>query len=386
MREVFLDGSPAAIAALTSALRAALDGTGPAVLPLGDARLRSALALDSPVAPDVAVVVATSGSTGNAKGVLLSAAALRASVAATVARLGGPGRWLLALPAQHIAGIQVLVRSLLAGYEPEVMPTGTGFRSKVFTEAASSLLGAAGSGPVYTSLVPTQLTRLLADGGDGLSALRSFDAVLLGGAATPGPLLVRAFDAGVRVVTTYGMTETAGGCVYDGVPLSGVRVRIGAGERIELAGPMLASGYLGRPSDPAFAGGWFRTDDLGRVHRDGSLEVLGRADDVINTGGLKVSAAVVETVLAAQPGVAEVCVVGVPDAEWGQVVVAAVVPASAGSPPDARALSEAVRVSLGTAAIPREIHFMGALPLRGPGKVDRAAVVSVVSAPRGPAS
>src|SRR5262249_53065163 len=156
-------------------------------------------------------------------------------------------------------------------------------------------------------------------------ALRAFDAVLLGGAATPGALLVRAYDAGVRVVTTYGMTETAGGCVYDGVPLAGARVRIGEGERVERAGPMLASGYRLRPGAPAFAGGWFRTDDLGRLHRDGSLEVLGRVDDVINTGGLKVSSSVVERVLGAQPGVAEVCVVGVPDAEWGQLVVAAVV-------------------------------------------------------------
>ncbi len=379
MREVLVDGSPAAVAELTSALRAALDGSGQAVLPLSarDAGLRAALGVGSPVEPDVALVVATSGSTGSAKGVLLSASALRASVAATVSRLGGAGRWLLALPTQHIAGIQVLVRSLLAGYQPEIMPTSVGFRSLVFTEAASSLLGA-GSGPFYTALVPTQLTRLLADGGSGLAALRSFDAVLLGGAATPGPLLVRAYDAGVRVVTTYGTTETAGGCVYDGVPLDGVGVRIGAGERIELSGPMLASGYRLRPAETAaaFAGGWFRTDDLGRVHRDGSLEVLGRADDVINTGGLKVSAAVVERVLGAQPGVAEVCVVGVPDAEWGQLVVAVVVPVDVGAPPDTGVLANAVRVELGAAAIPRVIHFVEALPLHGPGKVDRSAVVS----------
>jgi O-succinylbenzoic acid--CoA ligase len=375
MREVLVDGSPAAVGELTSALRAALDGSGPAVLPL-PAGERGALGVGPPPPPDVALVVATSGSTGDAKGVLLSASALRASVAATVARLGGAGQWLLALPAQHIAGIQVLVRSLEAGYEPVIMPTSVGFRSLVFTEAASSLLGG-GSGPFYTSLVPTQLTRLLAEGGSGLAALRSFDAVLLGGAATPGPLLVRAYDAGVRVVTTYGSTETAGGCVYDGVPLDGVRVRIGSGERIELSGPMLASGYWRRPAETAaaFAGGWFRTDDLGRVHRDGSLEVLGRADDVINTGGLKVSSAVVERVLGAQPGVAEACVVGVPDTEWGQLVAAAVVPVDVGSPPDTRALSNAVRVELGAAAIPRMIHFVDALPLRGPGKVDRSAVV-----------
>lgn len=381
MREVLLDGSPITVGELTQALRAALDGSGPAVMPLsaGDPRLaelRAALAPREPLEMDAAVVVATSGSTGDAKGVLLSGAALRASVAATNERLGGPGRWLLALPAQHIAGIQVLVRSLLAGFPPVIMQTSVGFRSRVFTEAASDLLG--GDGPHYTALVPTQLTRLLAEGGSGLAALRAFDAVLLGGAATPGALLVRAVEAGVRVVTTYGMTETAGGCVYDGVPLAGVGARIGAGERIELSGPMLASGYRLRPEETAaaFAGGWFRTDDLGRVHRDGSLEVLGRADDVINTGGLKVSSAVVEGVLAAQPGVAEVCVVGVPDAEWGQLVVAAVVPVLPAEPPDVHLLCNAVRVELGVAAIPRLIHFVESLPLHGPGKVDRSAVVT----------
>jgi o-succinylbenzoate---CoA ligase len=375
MREVLLDGSPAAVAELAWSLRSALDG-GPAVVPLDAANaadLRVALGVGAPVEDGTALVVATSGSTGDAKGVLLSASALRASAAATAARLGGHGRWLLALPAQHIAGIQVLVRSLVGGTSPVVMGSG-GFRGKAFVEAASSVLGE--EGPRFTALVPTQLTRLLAEGGDGLAALRGFDAVLLGGAATPGALLVRAVDAGVRVVTTYGMTETAGGCVYDGVPLTGVRVRIGLGERIELSGPMLAHGYRLRASDPAFADGWFRTDDLGRLHRDGSLEVLGRADDVINTGGVKVSAAVVEGVLAAQPGVAEACVVGVPDAEWGQLVVAAVVPLDGGAPPDVSVLGSAVRVELGAAAVPKMIRFVRALPLHGPGKVDRSAILA----------
>ena len=386
MREVLVDGSPAAAGELHRALRAALDGSGPAVLPLpaNDPRLadlRASLAPGEPVEPDTAVVLTTSGSSGDAKGVLLSAAALRASASATHDRLGGPGRWLLALPANHIAGVQVLVRAIVCGREPVVMSGGVGFRSRVFTEAAADVLSDAG--PCYTALVPTQLTRLLADGGDGLRALRGFDAVLLGGAATPGALLVRAVEAGVNVVTTYGMTETAGGCVYDGVPLAGVGVRIGAGERIELSGPMLASGYRLRPAETAaaFAGGWFRTDDLGRLHRDGSLEVLGRADDVINTGGLKVSAAVVERVLAAQHGVAEACVVGLPDREWGEVVAAAVVPAA--DPPDEAALLAAVRVELGGASVPKVLRFVGELPLHGPGKVDRAAVASVLSGPPG---
>jgi O-succinylbenzoic acid--CoA ligase len=382
MREVLVDGSPAAAGELLRALRAALDGSGPAVLPLPAndpklADLRTSLGTGEPLEPDTAVVVATSGSSGDAKGVLLSSAALRASAAATHERLGGPGQWLLALPPNHIAGLQVLVRCLLHGRSPVVMTGAPGFRSRVFTEAASDVLS--DFGPRYTALVPTQLTRLLADGGDGLRALRGFDAVLLGGAATPGALLVRAVEAGVNVVTTYGMTETAGGCVYDGVPLAGVGVRIGEGERIELSGPMLAHGYRRRPAETAaaFAGGWFRTDDLGRVHRDGSLEVLGRADDVINTGGLKVSAAVVERVLTAQHGVAEACVVGLPDREWGQVIAAAVVPGV--EAPDEAMLLAAVRVELGGASVPKVLRFVGELPLHGPGKVDRAAVAAVLS-------
>src|SRR5262245_41977318 len=224
MREVLVDGSPAAVGELLHALRAVLEGSGPAVLPLPAndpklADLRASLAPDEPVEPDTAVGVATSGSTGDAKGVLLSGAALRASAAATHERLGGPGRWLLALPANHIAGLQLLVRALVAELSPVVMGGAAGFRARAFTEAASDVLSE--PGPHYTALVPTQLTRLLADGGDGLRALRRFNAVLLGGAATPGALLVRAIDAGVRVVTSYGMTETAGGCVYDGVPLAG---------------------------------------------------------------------------------------------------------------------------------------------------------------------
>jgi O-succinylbenzoic acid--CoA ligase len=346
---------------LLAPLRAALDGTGPAVLPVPFGQVVEPVALEG-WERGAALVITTSGSTGAPKSVLLSAAALRASADATHARLGGPGRWLLALPATHIAGVQVLVRSLVAGTSPAVLDLEPGFRAAAFTEAARPLL--ATPGPHYTALVPTQLARLLAD---DVSALREFDAVLLGGAATPRPLLEAALAAGVRVVTTYGMSETAGGCVYDGVPLDGVRVRL-ASDRIELAGPTLALGYRGAP----FADGWFRTGDLGRFRPDGTLEVLGRADDVIVTGGEKVPPVLVERALAAVPGVREVCVVGVPDAEWGQVVAAAVV--ALDPPPAESALREAVRSAVGRTAVPKRVLFLPSLPTRGPGKVDRAAV------------
>ncbi|CRK60156.1 O-succinylbenzoic acid--CoA ligase [Alloactinosynnema sp. L-07] len=352
---------------LIRALRAALDGSGPAVLPLGPDQTADGMGLDEPVEPDTALVVRTSGSTGTPKGVLLSASALRASATATHERLGGPGVWLLAMPTYHIAGIQVLVRSILAGTEPVVLQAKN-FRPRAFVEAASDALGSIG--PVYTSLVPTQLTRIVNDGGDALAALRSFDAVLVGGAAVSPEIMER---SGARIVTTYGMSETAGGCVYAGAPLSGVGVRVVDGV-ISLRGPMLAHGYRLDPAGTAesFVDGWFRTSDTGTLE-GGALRVLGRLDDVINTGGVKVVAAAVERVLTAQPRVTDACVLGLPDPEWGQRVAAAVAVGSDGWA-NAESLRAAVREALGPAAVPKVIAVVDELPLTGPGKVDRLAV------------
>jgi o-succinylbenzoate---CoA ligase len=388
MREVHCDGRPAAVAELTAALSAALSG-GPTVLPLDATSptlpsLRTALAPDQPAEPATAVIVATSGSTGAAKGVLLSAAALTASATATHDRLGGPGHWLLATPAQYIGGIQVLVRALLAGSTPGVVDLSTPFRSDPFADAAGPVL--ASTGPRYTAIVPTQLSRLLDEGGRGLAALRAFDAVVVGAAATPAALADRAADAGVRIVSAYGMSETASGCVYDGRPLDIATVRLreqdstGVG-RIELAGPMLANGYRHDPAGTAaaFVVGWFHTGDAGRLRPDGRLDVLGRTDDLINTGGVKISPTLVERVLTAQPGVRAACVVGLPDQRWGQAVVAAVVPTDPADPPMAARLADAVRGEIGRTAVPKRFGFTDRLPLRGPGKVDRAAVRAFLS-------
>ncbi|GAA4001297.1 o-succinylbenzoate--CoA ligase [Allokutzneria multivorans] len=370
MRELVAVSSPDVL----GALGAALDGTGPALLPIGPGETAIS-SLTGPVEDEIALVVATSGSTGQPKGVLLSAAALRASAEATHARLGGPGTWLLALSAHHIAGVQVLIRSLLAGSEPGVL-TGQGFRPSAFADAARAVLDRAGRH--YTSLVPTQLVRLLADGGAGLEALAAFDGVLLGGAATPAELLSQARAAGVSAVTTYGMSETCGGCVYDGIPLDGVRVRLDEDGRISLSGPVLASGYRGASPTSAFAEGWFHTNDLGQVEPDGRLTVLGRADDMIISGGVNVAPALVERVLCAEPDVLEACVFGLPDPEWGQLVAAVVVPADQAAPPSSARLRALVSDRLGGPFAPKRIAVVPELPLRGPGKVDRRALAATM--------
>ncbi|HEU4676133.1 MAG TPA: o-succinylbenzoate--CoA ligase [Motilibacteraceae bacterium] len=366
-------------------LAAALDGSGPAVLPLPPdpaqrERVVAALRPDDPAAPlerdDVALVVPTTGSTGEPKGALLTAAALTASGQATHDRLGGPGRWLLAMPATHIAGLQVLLRSLLAGTTPTVLDLADGFTAEGFVSATEHLRSYGSSERSYTALVPTQLSRVLASDA-GARALASYDAVLLGGAAAPAPLLEQARSAGVRVLTTYGMSETCGGCVYDGQPLDGVEVEIGDDGRIRLGGPTVFAGYRLRPdlTATALVDGRHVTNDLGRLRADGTLEVLGRADDVVVTGGEKVALPLVEAALLTHPGVREAAATAVPDPEWGQKVVAVVVADPAPTLQDLRAT---VAARAGRVAAPRALVVVDALPLTANGKVDRRALPHLV--------
>lgn len=350
--------------AFSAALLRALDGTGPAVLPVSPdpaeaARVIAALRPDEPLEDEeVCLVVPTSGSTGEPKGVLLTAASLQASGTAALERLGGPGQWLLAIPITHIGGLQVLLRSLALGEQP------------------ATTFAQLGSGRRYCSLVPTQLRRLLVSTPDELA---SYDAILLGGAAAPPSLLAEAKAKGVTVVTTYGMSETSGGCVYDGLPLAGVTVT--TGDRIVLSGAVVARGYRLRPDltaesfDSRDHERSFRTSDLGSLGPDGVLTVLGRADDLVVTGGEKVAPAAVEAALSEHPSVADVAVVGVPDPEWGRRVSAFVVlhPDTSLTLEEARSFV-AERVS--RVAAPRELTVLGALPLLPGGKVDRAALGS----------
>jgi O-succinylbenzoic acid--CoA ligase len=326
--------------------------------------LTTSLRANEEIDDDVAVVVSTSGTTGAPKGAMLTASALTASAEATHRRLGGPGRWLLALPAYHVAGLQVLVRSVVADTVP--VAVSAGFDTAELASAVASL----GSGRRYASLVAAQLDKALHDP-VAARALASLDAVLIGGGPMPAGVAERASAAGISVVRTYGMSETAGGCVYDGVPLDGVRVRIDDG-RVVLGGATLAKGYRNpvRP-DPFEEPGWFRTDDIGTVDDSGVLRVLGRVDDAISTGGLTVLPQLVEAALATHPAVADCAVFGVADDRLGQRVVAAVVVAPGCAVPTLAELRAHVSVTLSSTAAPREVHVVDELPRRGIGKVDR---------------
>jgi o-succinylbenzoate---CoA ligase len=370
---------PSGVAALSVLvdLRSALDGSGPAVAPH---------ALNSPpqpipddvddLPPGLTLTIGTSGSTGRPKLAMLTGGALRASAEATHQRLGGRGQWLLALPAHHIAGIQVLVRSLVADTAPICMDLAGGFTTAAFARATAEI---APGTRAYTALVPTQLVRLLASA-DGCQALTRFAAVLLGGAPAPASLLARARGFGVQVVTTYGMSETAGGCVYDGRALEVSCVQLEDDGRIRLGGATLARGYLGEPeltaesfSEDLDGTAWFRTDDVG--HLDGGVLVIdGRIDDLINTGGVKVVPSLVEAALVQLDTIAEATVVGSPDPEWGQVVSAAVVVAQGSSPPTLDEVRDQLRGILPDHALPRRLVTLPELALRGPGKPDRAAI------------
>jgi O-succinylbenzoic acid--CoA ligase len=369
---------------MLAALAAALDGSGPAILPLDPGlpaaavdRMLDALAPSelltadgtiavsdrAAVAEDTAVVIATSGSTGVPKGVELSASALTASAGASLRRIGAlPGeRWLCCLPTFHIAGLGVLVRSLVTGTDP------------LITATADALGGGAAAGSwAHVSLVPTQLRRLI-DAGSRPAGLKT---VLLGGSAAAADLLADARAAGWPVVTTYGMSETCGGCVYDGVPLDGVSAAPDQEGRIVIAGPVLFSGYRLQPelTRSVLTAGAFRTADLGYLGPDGRLVIRGRADDVINTGGEKVVPGEVEAVLGTSPRVADVVVVGVPDEEWGEQVTAFVVPADPAHPPDLDHLRSIVRQALSARAAPKKVFVMPVFPQLPSGKPDRAAM------------
>jgi len=370
------------------ALREALAG-GPAVAPRTDDHVPADLPATVP--QPVALVVETSGSSGVPKRVMLPADAVLAGAAAADGALSGPGQWVLALPAHYVAGTNVLVRSIAAGTEPEVLAPGH-FDPVAFAEAASRL-----EHPVrYASLVPAQLAAVLdaaEHDADVADAARSFAAVLVGGQATPASLVDRARASGVAVVRTYGSSETSGGCVYDGVPVGRTRVAVVDGQ-VELAGPSLALGYLGDDArtEAAFVvrdgERWYRTGDAGSVSDDGVLTVSGRLDDVVVSGGEKVSLGLVERLVREQPGLADAVVVRAPHDRWGEVPV--VVVGEGGSPgprllpgsprlPELSELRAVTAAALGRAAAPDRLVLLPELPLLASGKPDRRALEALVA-------
>lgn len=367
------------------AVRRAIDGPGPAVL-LGGGSAGGGSAGGVEVPAGTAAIVVTSGSTGYPKSVVLGRDALVASAFATSARIG-EGAWLLALPPGYVAGLQVLVRSLMAGHEPAMLEGP--FQPRAFVAAARLMTSSVGGRdlPRYTSLVPAQLLRLLdaADDPEVRAALTSFEAILVGGQALPRPVHERAAALGARIVRTYGSSETSGGCVYDGAPLDGVGVRIEGGE-VQVRGPMLATEYLDDPERTAAAfvrdaAGvrWYRTGDAGEFS-GGMLRVIGRLDNVIVSGGVNVSLDRVERIVRGLPGLASAVVVAVPDERWGEASVVVLT----GSPsPDDTALLERVRAAvaaeIGAPARPSRLVRVAELPHLPGGKPDRRAIRSLVA-------
>ncbi|GAA1915863.1 hypothetical protein GCM10009775_05430 [Microbacterium aoyamense] len=366
------------------ALKSALHGPGPAL----------ALGLVGHVGTEVragaAVVVTTSGSTGVPKSVVLSRDALTASALATADRIG-EGSWLLALPASYVAGLQVLVRAIVADREPAIM-SGS-FTPQAFAAAALMMVSTEHGSriPTFTSLVPAQLTTLL-DAAEHdsavLAALRSFEKILIGGQALPPVTLERAEQAGARIARTYGSTETSGGCVYDGSPLRGVGVRVVDAE-VQLSGPTLADGYLGDEelTDAAFLRDvdgtrWYRTGDAGIVE-DGVLRIRGRIDNVIVSGGINISLDRVERVVRSVPGLASAVVVRVPDARWGEASVIVATRGEALRRSESIQLDEArvaVADEIGAHARPARLVLVDELATLPSGKPDREAIRRAVAA------
>ncbi len=346
-------------AALVDGIAQALAGAGP-LAPVCDPRLESALGLGQPVTePDAALVVPTSGTTSTPKAVVLSASAIRFAAHATHARLGGPGDWVCALPTQHVAGLMTIARAVVAGTRVD------------FVRPDLADLPHPGERS-YLSLVAAQLHQAL-NAPELVSRLAGYHAILLGGSAVNPELLEGARAAGLRVVTTYGASETCGGCVYDGVPLDGVGVELDD-ERILLRGPMAFSGYRLRPDLTAqvLHGDVVTTADRGRIV-DGRLEVLGRLDDVIISGGEKVDLAWAQRACDAAfggPGAGGPVLLAVPDPRWGQRVVAVTTSAL-----NLEQLRERLGDVLGRAAVPKELRQVPSMAYTSLGKIDRAALL-----------
>lgn len=318
---------------------------------------------------DIALVLFSSGSEGHPKGVMLPRSALLASTHASAICHGWNehDRWLCCLPLHHIGGLSVLLRCLTAR---KTAVLSDGFH----TESVAKLLGE--QEVTKVSLVPTMLWRLLETGHRAPASLR---LVLIGGAALDPQLLSRATSAGYRVVHSYGMTETASQIIVMGRPLEGVQLRI-RDQLLEVRGPMLMRGYLPPDdSEQVIVDSWFRTNDRARIDEDGRIEILGRSDWVIISGGENIDPSLIEAALCQCSGVRAALAIGLPHPEWGQELVALVV-REAG---DETALRAALADRLAYHLQPKHLFSIDALPLLANGKLDRRKAIEIARARRG---
>ncbi len=369
------------LARVRAGLEDALRGSGPAIIVLDDASLspaESRTALPQLVADDIAVVIETSGSSGEPKRVGLSAEALLASARASHGRLGGPGQWLLALPANYVAGLQVLTRSIDSGVDFIGLPGGP-FTPEAFCRGVAAL----DHDRRYSSVVPYQLARLCEfaeASGSARDILGSLDALLVGGQATPADLIDSVRRLGISVVTTYGSTETAGGCVYDGIPLPGVALELDEAGELMISTHMLASEYVsGAPSTPRFlerdGSRWYRTGDTAELV-GGNLRVTGRVDRVLISGGVKVSLEAIESV-AATVVAGGVVAVSVVDETWGARPVLVI--EGTGSDDLESQVRAVVLETSGRVAVPDRIIWVSSIPVLASGKPNLVAAAALAS-------
>ena len=334
---------------------------------------------------NVDLVLASSGSSGEPHLVGLSIEALLASVKATHSVLDGPGRWILALASHHIAGAQVLMRAAATEISPQIVDCTRGFNPH---DLLPAIAGATSDPelPGYLSLVPTQLSACLDAGHDVVSAMARLQTILIGGSRLDPALRARAEEAGLKIIESFGMTETCGGCVYDGVPLPGIMVRTlewDGAERVAIAGPVLLTRYLDQDTTFHDEAGtrWFISGDTGLIDAGGRLKVMGRADDMIISGGLNIPPIRVDDALKNVPSVKDAWSVGLDDEKWGQVLSCLIVPEDMTSfPPSAqfvehsgRTIREAVANQIGRPQAPRRIIFVPEIPQLASGKVNRLA-------------
>lgn len=386
LRRIPVPPGPPGVTALVDPLLAALDGSGPAIAPTPTAsatisatyvgQLVSAVRADDERAPlesdEVCLVLATSGSTGAPRGVLLTNAAVHALTAHVTAP---DTRWIAALPLHSMGGFNVLLRALASGAPPIALPSIGGAGPFLPADFVSAVQ-ATDTTDLRVSLVPAQLRRLLEDDA-AIDALRACSQLLIGGGPLPAPVRDRAVELGIAVTTTYGATETSGGCVYDGHPLPDVRVSFTESGEVLLDGPMLAMGYRLEPVLTAerFTDRGYRTGDLGHLASDGRLVIDGRLDDVVVVNGINVSLGAIERIAEQVPGIRGCAAVAVPTDGGEPVLALAIVTDNADA---ADTIRVAVRDQLGGVAVPRRITVVTELPLSPNGKVDRRAVLAIV--------